>query len=76
MKPGSLAEDAGLSGQEPGHVQIVVAANGKKIGTAQDLLDVVRGLKSGEAVILKFLDVRSGQGRAATSTFYTSIIKP
>jgi serine protease Do len=76
VKPGSLAEDAGLSGQEPGHVQIVVAANGKKIGTAQDLLDVVRGLKSGEAVILKFLDVRSGQGRAATSTFYTSIIKP
>jgi serine protease Do len=76
VKPGSLAEDAGLSGQEPGHVQIVVAANGKKIGTAQDLLDVVRGLKSGEAVILKFLDVRSGQGRVVTSTFYTSIIKP
>lgn len=76
VKPGSLAEDAGLSGQEPGHVQIVTAANGKKIGSAQDLLDVVRGLKSGEAVILKFLDVRSSQGRYSTSTFYTSIVKP
>ena len=76
VKPGSLAEDAGLNGQEPGHAQIVVAANGKKIGSAQDLLDIVRGLKSGEAVILKFLDVHSSQGRFATSTFFTSILKP
>jgi serine protease Do len=76
VKPGSLAEDAGLNGQEPGHVQVVVAANGKQIGSAQDLLDIVRGLKSGEAVVLKFLDVRSSQGRYSTSTFYTSIVKP
>jgi S1-C subfamily serine protease len=76
VKPGSLAEDAGLSGQEPGHAQIVVEANGKKISSAQDLLDIVKGLKSGEAVVLKFLDVRSSQGRFVTSTFYTSIVKP
>jgi S1-C subfamily serine protease len=76
VKPGSLAEDAGLSGQEPGHAQIVVEANGKKISSAQDLLDIVKGLKSGEAVVLKFLDARSSQGRFVTSTFYTSIVKP
>jgi len=76
VKPGSLADDAGLTGQDQGGADIIVEANGKKIGSAQDLLDTVKGLKSGEAVILKFLRVGRAQRGLVTSTFYTSIAKP
>ncbi len=80
VKPGSLAEDAGLQGQDQGGGigDIIVEANGKKINSAQDLLTIVKNLNSGEPVILKFLRV-SGRGqnrRLLTSTFYTSITKP
>jgi len=79
VKPGSLAEDAGLQGSEQGVPgDIIVTANGNKIGTAQDLLNVVKGLKSGEAAVLKFVRItgRTESGRITTSTFYTSITKP
>jgi len=87
VSPGSLAEDAGLVGQrnQAGNFDIVQTANGKKIEVAQDLLDILKGLKSGQAVILKILRVpmdASGRiamdafGKPATSTGYTSIVMP
>jgi len=79
VNAGSLAEDAGLVGQETGGGlgDIIVEANGKKISTAQDLLMIVKNLKGGDAVILKFLRVGRDQNRRlVSSTFYTSITKP
>ncbi len=77
VKAGSLAEDAGLEGQEQGGADIIVAANGKTITVAQDLLNMVKNLKLGEPVIVKFIRVsRSQTGRVVPSTFYTSITKP
>jgi serine protease Do len=79
VSPGSLAEDAGLIGQrnQAGSFDIVQAANGKKIEVAQDLLDILKGLKSGQAVILKILSVgRDPSGTTSTSTGYTSIVMP
>ncbi len=77
VKPGSLAEEAGLVSYEQGVADIVVAANGKKIESAQDLFETVKALKSGEAVILKFLRAsRTPRGSVATTTNYTSITKP
>jgi serine protease Do len=78
VKPGSLAEEAGLQGQEQGGNDIIVEANGKKIEVAQDLLNLVKGLKSGEAVVLKFLRVGQTRGsrQLATTTAFTSITKP
>jgi S1-C subfamily serine protease len=76
VKAGSLAEEAGLIGQDQGGADIIVAANGKEIRSAQDLLDIVRSLKSGEAVILKFLRLGRSQRGVSTSAFYTSIAKP
>ncbi len=77
VKPGSLAEDAGLVGQDRGGFDIIVAANGKKIEVAQDLLNIVKSLKAGEDVVIKFVRVQRDQrGRAVPSTFFTSITKP
>ncbi len=79
VSPGSLAEDASLEGQDQGEGSgdIIVEANGKKINTAQDLLAVVKNLRSGDAAILKFLRRQVDQkGRVLWSTFYTSITKP
>jgi serine protease Do len=77
VKPGSLADEAGLEGpgQSPGN--IIVAADSKPINNAQDLLNIVKALKSGESVVLKF--IRSGtdaSNRVVTETCYTSIVKP
>jgi serine protease Do len=80
VSPGSLADDAGLTGQDQagGTGDIILEANGKKIATAQDLLAIVKILKSGDPVILKFLRVLGSRQnrRPATSIFYTSITKP
>ncbi len=77
VNAGSLAEDAGLASQDQNTADIIVAANGKKISSALDLLNVVKGLKSGEAVVLKFIQLRRGlNNRFQTSTFFTSITKP
>ncbi len=79
VKPGSLADDAGLAGSEQGGSgDVIVAANGKPINNPQDLLGIVKNLKSGEAVVLKFLRI-VGQDESRNFVSipnYTSIIKP
>jgi serine protease Do len=77
VKPGSLADDAGLEGpgQLPGN--IIVAADGKPITNAQDLLNIVKSLKSGESVVLKFVRaIPEDNNRLITEICYTSIVKP
>jgi serine protease Do len=80
VKPGSLADDAGLSGPEQGSGgDIIMAANGKPVRNAQELFDIIKGLKSGEPVVLKFIRATArdaNSSRIITATYYTSIIKP
>ncbi|MBN2318086.1 MAG: trypsin-like peptidase domain-containing protein [Acidobacteria bacterium] len=79
VSPGSLADDAQLIGHDQrGYGDIIIEANGEPITTAQDLLNSVRKLKSGEAVILKFLRVieQDQRGGLAAGTYYTSLVKP
>jgi serine protease Do len=79
VKPGSLADDAGLVGSEQGgRGDVVVAANGKPVNNPQDLLSIVKNLKSGEPVVLKFLRiVGQDEDRSFVSIpNYTSIVKP
>jgi serine protease Do len=77
VKPGSLADDAGLEGpgQLPGN--IIIAAGGKPINNAQDLLNIVKALKTGDSVVLKFIRaIPVDNNRLTTETCYTSIVKP
>jgi serine protease Do len=78
VKSGSLADDAGLEGAEQGGGgSVIVSASGKPINNAQDLLGVVKGLKSGEPLILKFLRIgRTGDNRLVSEICYTSLVKP
>ncbi len=77
VKPGSLADEAGLEGPGQGPGDVIVAAGGKQINNAQDLLGVVKNLKSGEAVVLKFVRVLGRDAnRIVTENCYTSIVKP
>jgi serine protease Do len=78
VSPGSLADDAGLVGADQGVPgDIIISANGSPIAGAQDLLDFVRKLKSGEGVVLKFLRLSQDRsGNLNTFTHYTSIVKP
>ena len=78
ISPGSLADDAGLIGADQnGNGDIIVEANGTKVKNAQDFLDAVRKLDSGEAVVLKFLRIgRSQSAEPDFGTLYTSIVKP
>jgi serine protease Do len=78
VKPGSLAEEAGLASPEQGwDTDIIVAANGKPINAAQDLFNLIKNLKTGETAVLKFLRVRRTPGSSTpAATFYTSITKP
>ena len=78
VKPGSLAEEAGMVGAEQtGAGDIIVAANGKPVTDRDDLLNIVNGVKSGQSVVFKFLRVsRTRIGQIVTSTFFTSVIKP
>jgi serine protease Do len=74
VKPGSLGDDANLEPQD-----IIVAANGKKISTAEDLAELLRKtLKSGDAVVLKGVRIRPDQNSKISNpqNFYTSIVKP
>ena len=79
VKPGSLADDAGLVGSEQGgRGDVIVAANGKPVQNPQDLLSTVKSLKSGEPVVLKFMRIL-GQDESRNlvpETCYTSIVKP
>ena len=78
VSPGSLADDAGLIGaDQTGIGDIILEANGISIKSPEDLLDAVRKLDNGEAVVLKFLRVgRNRAGEFESGTLYTSIIKP
>ena len=78
VKPGSLAEEAGMVGvEQTGAGDIIVAANGKPVTDRDDLLNIVNGVKSGQSVVFKFLRVsRTRIGQIVTSTFFTSVIKP
>lgn len=77
VKPGSLADEAGLEGPGQGPGDVIVAAGGKPIKNAQDLLTIVKDLKTGEPVVMKFIRaVGREENRIVTETFYTSIIKP
>jgi serine protease Do len=77
VSPGSLADEAGLSGPEQGGGDVIVSANGAPINDKDDLLKVVKGIKSGEPVVLKFLRAERGQTRqVATDICFTSIVKP
>jgi|WetSurMetagenome_2_1015567.scaffolds.fasta_scaffold67454_2 serine protease Do len=79
VKPGSLADDAGLVGSEQGgRGDVIVAANGKPVHNPQDLLNTVKSLKSGESVVLKFMRIiaQDENRNLVPETCYTSIIKP
>jgi serine protease Do len=73
VKPGSLADDAGLIGE----ADVIVAVNGKPVETAQEMNQVVKGLKSGEPMVLKFVRAsRDERNRVQPETCYTSLVKP
>jgi serine protease Do len=77
VSPGSLADDAGLSAPDQMSADVIVSANGKPVKIADDLLGIVKGLKSGEPIILKFIHGERAQGgQFITETCFTSIIKP
>jgi S1-C subfamily serine protease len=86
VKPGSLADDAGLEGADQGQGQgqgqggigdVIVAANGTPIKDAQDFVKFVKSLKSGDPLVLKFLrpDMQGPQ-QIKFTTCYTSIVIP
>jgi serine protease Do len=74
VKPGSLADDAGLVAE----ADVIVSANGKKISNALELKSVVKELKSGEPIILKFIHIlgRNQSNKLESEVDYTSIIRP
>lgn len=68
VKPGSLAEDAGLARND-----ILLQLNGRTITNAQSFGQLFRSLKSGEGAVIRY--VRLGEdGRK--QMFYTSLVKP
>ena len=74
---GSLAEEAGLRGSEQGAGDIIIAANGKTVNSKDDLFNIVKALKSGESVVLKFIHTIPDQNnQLLTQTYFTSIVKP
>jgi serine protease Do len=76
VNAGSLADEAGLIGQDQGGADVIVEANGKKINAAVDFFNVFKGLKSGEAVVLKFYRLVRDRKGISSATYYTSISKP
>ncbi|MBZ5494795.1 MAG: trypsin-like peptidase domain-containing protein [Acidobacteriia bacterium] len=79
VSPGSLAEEAGLIGQQDqaGFFDIILAANGKKIEVVQDMLDILKDLKSGQSVVIKLQRVLNQSGRLTKyGVGYTSLVKP
>jgi serine protease Do len=73
VKPGSLADDAGLVGE----VDVIVAVNGKPVANAQELNALVKSLKSGEPMVLKVIRaLRDENNLLQNEICYTSIVKP
>ena len=68
---------SGISGQRSQlGFDVIVAANGKKINVYQDMVDILKELKSGQSVVIKLLRYAITQRGAVPSTFYTSLTKP
>lgn len=67
VKPGSLAEDAGLRPYD-----LIVEINGKQLPDAGSFLDEVKRLRSGDDIVLKVLR----PDRMLTSTLYFGMQKP
>ncbi|MBN2430955.1 MAG: trypsin-like peptidase domain-containing protein [Acidobacteria bacterium] len=67
VKPGSLAEEAGLETND-----IIVEVDGKPVTTALAFVNKIRDMKSGESVVLKFIKISAN----SQATFFTSITKP
>jgi serine protease Do len=79
VTPGSLAEDAGLRGQQDqaGYFDIIMAANGKKIDVYEDMVNILKELKSGDSVVIKLVRITPDPaGPPVKSVGYTSMIKP
>ncbi len=89
VSPGSLAEEAGIRGQQDqaGFFDIILAANGKRIDVYQDMVNILKDLKSGQSVVIKLarfaVDPQSGRlamdpqtGKVSKSIGYTSMVKP
>jgi serine protease Do len=77
VAPGSLAEEAGLISRSQNGFDIIIRANGEEVLEAEDLLRVVKGLRRGEAAIVRFLRVPVVRGRITSpTTYYTSFTKP
>ena len=67
VKAGSLAEDAHLMVND-----IIVAVDGDKVGSAQDFVNKIRGLRSGDSVVIKFFRMAERN----KLTYFTSLTKP
>jgi serine protease Do len=77
VSPGSLADEAGLVGPEQSGGDVIVSANGTQVNNKDDLLRIVKGIKRGEPVILKFLRPAPGENsKIVTLILFTSIVKP
>jgi len=74
VNPGSLAEEAGLRPRDQTGFDVIVAAGGKKIEVYQDMVNILKDLKSGQSTVLKIL--RFTAGSTTPSTYYTSLTKP
>ena len=74
VKAGSLSDDAGLRDSRSGVSDVIVAVNGSSVNIAEDLYNIVDGLKPGSPIVLKFL--RHFTNDNQTETYYTSLIKP
>jgi serine protease Do len=73
VKPGSLAADAGLVAE----ADVIESVNGKPIENAQGLNTLVKGMKSGDPMVLKFVRfARDDSGHLLSEVCYTSLIKP
>ncbi len=68
VKPGSLAEEAGLTAND-----VIVELNSKPVTGAQSFGQLFRGLPSGSGAVIKFLRT-SQDGRS--NPIYTSMVKP
>ncbi len=67
VKPGSLAEDAGLRPYD-----LIIEINGKLVSDARSFLDEIKRLRSGDDIVLKVLR----PDRMLTSTVYFGLQKP
>lgn len=76
VKPGSLADDAGLLSADPrgAGADIIVEINGTAVTGANNLINIVKGVKSGSPIVIKFLRYFAEQSESVPS--YTSIVRP